>query len=79
MTNVTEADDINHVVVFLTGSQPFPNEMGGAGMSFPNVVQIFILFFFYCIVFVQIKFVVHSSMNKALYFFNYFFYNFIKS
>jgi len=30
VTNVTEADDINHVVVFLTGSQPFPNEMGGA-------------------------------------------------
>ncbi|CAL4062998.1 unnamed protein product [Meganyctiphanes norvegica] len=30
LTTVTEADNINHVVVFLTGSQPFPDGLGGS-------------------------------------------------
>lgn len=30
VTTVAEADTINHVVVFLTGSQPFPDGYGGA-------------------------------------------------
>uniref|UniRef100_A0A6A7G5T7 Protein OPI10 homolog isoform X1 n=2 Tax=Hirondellea gigas TaxID=1518452 RepID=A0A6A7G5T7_9CRUS len=30
VTTVTEADTINHVVIFLTGTQPFPDGLGGA-------------------------------------------------
>jgi len=31
VTVVQEADNINHVVVFLTGVQPFPEGFGGSG------------------------------------------------
>lgn len=29
--NIPEADNINHVVVFMTGQMPFPDGLGGAG------------------------------------------------
>lgn len=29
--NIAEADNVNHVVVFLTGTTPFPEGMAGAG------------------------------------------------
>lgn len=32
--NIEEADNVNHVVVFLTGTTPFPEGMAGAG-KFP--------------------------------------------
>ena len=32
--NIPEADNINHVVVFMTGQMPFPDGLGGAGMFF---------------------------------------------
>lgn len=31
MAEIPDADSINHVVVFLTGVQPFPNGTGGSG------------------------------------------------
>jgi hypothetical protein len=31
--NIPEADGINHIVVFMTGQQPFPDTMGGAGKN----------------------------------------------
>ena len=31
LITIQNADDINHVVVFMTGSQPFPEGMGGSG------------------------------------------------
>ena len=33
---VAEADSINHVVVFLTGTQPFPDQLGGSGKLLPT-------------------------------------------
>lgn len=30
---IPEADNINHVVVFLTGSVPFPDGLGGSGQE----------------------------------------------
>ncbi|KAG8185888.1 hypothetical protein JTE90_028889 [Oedothorax gibbosus] len=30
MTNIVDADNINHIVVFLTGAQPFPDGLGGS-------------------------------------------------
>jgi hypothetical protein len=32
LVTVQNADDINHVVVFMTGSQPFPEGMAGSGI-----------------------------------------------
>lgn len=32
LTVIPEADNINHVVVFLTGTQPFPDGLGGSGV-----------------------------------------------
>ena len=32
--NIPEADNINHVVVFMTGQMPFPEGLGGAGRYF---------------------------------------------
>ncbi|XP_054712745.1 protein OPI10 homolog [Uloborus diversus] len=29
-TNIVDADNINHIVVFLTGAQPFPEGLGGS-------------------------------------------------
>ena len=29
--NIQEADNINHIVVFMTGQTPFPDGLGGAG------------------------------------------------
>ena len=34
LITIPDADDINHVVVFLTGSIPFTDGMGGAGKIF---------------------------------------------
>lgn len=31
MINIVDADNINHIVVFLTGAQPFPEGLGGSG------------------------------------------------
>ena len=31
LITIQNADDINHVVVFMTGTQPFPEGMGGSG------------------------------------------------
>lgn len=31
MVEIPEADDVNHIVVFMTGTAPFPDGMGGAG------------------------------------------------
>lgn len=33
---IVNADAINHVVVFLTGAQPFPDGIGGSGDHFQN-------------------------------------------
>lgn len=33
-----DADNINHIVVFLTGTVPFPNGMGGAGKIKSNKI-----------------------------------------
>jgi len=30
LVNITDADNINHIVVFMTGSEPFPEGMGGS-------------------------------------------------
>lgn len=30
--NVEDADNINHIAVFLTGTSPFPEGYGGAGL-----------------------------------------------
>ena len=32
--NIPEADNINHVVIFMTGQMPFPEGLGGAGRYF---------------------------------------------
>ena len=29
--NIQDADNINHIVVFMTGQTPFPDGLGGAG------------------------------------------------
>ena len=29
--NIQDADNINHIVVFMTGQTPFPDGFGGAG------------------------------------------------
>lgn len=29
--NIPDADNINHIVVFMTGQVPFPDGLGGAG------------------------------------------------
>ena len=30
--NIPDADNINHVVVFMTGQTPFPEGLGGSGI-----------------------------------------------
>ena len=35
--NIQDADNINHIVVFMTGQTPFPDGLGGAG----NCVETF--------------------------------------
>ena len=38
MFNIQEADNINHIVVFMTGQTPFPDGLGGAGtVNFLNI------------------------------------------
>ena len=32
VTTVEDADNINHLVIFLTGTQPFPDGFGGSGI-----------------------------------------------
>lgn len=29
---IPDADNVNHIVVFMTGQAPFPDSMGGAGL-----------------------------------------------
>ena len=36
VTTVAEADKVNHLVVFMTGSTPFPDGLGGAGKLYNN-------------------------------------------
>lgn len=31
LVEIPDADDINHIVVFMTGAMPFPGGMGAAG------------------------------------------------
>ena len=31
LMNIPNADNINHIVVFMTGQTPFPDDLGGAG------------------------------------------------
>lgn len=31
VAEIPDADDINHIVVFMTGTTPFPDGMGAAG------------------------------------------------
>jgi len=31
MCEIPDADNVNHIVVFMTGAAPFPEGMGGAG------------------------------------------------
>ena len=40
MFNIQEADNINHIVVFMTGQTPFPDGLGGAGRIILNAVMI---------------------------------------
>lgn len=42
VTTIADADNINHIVVFLTGNIPFPEGTAGQGNIF-----IFIFFFFF--------------------------------
>ncbi|GFX72079.1 hypothetical protein TNCV_2346671 [Trichonephila clavipes] len=48
VTNIVDADNVNHIVVFLTGAQPFPDGLGGSveprvrigeGLDFANPVR----------------------------------------
>lgn len=32
VTEIPNADDINHIVIFMTGAIPFPDGMGAAGL-----------------------------------------------
>lgn len=36
---VPDADNINHIVVFLTGTIPFPDGMGGAGNAVTRLLR----------------------------------------
>ena len=36
--NIPDADDINHLVIFMTGQSPFPDGLGAAGI-FLNSLQ----------------------------------------
>lgn len=39
LITVNDADNINHIVVFLTGAVPFPEGMGGAGSRLDESVE----------------------------------------
>jgi protein Hikeshi len=40
VTTVEDADNINHLVIFLTGTQPFPDGFGGSGIfSKYNIIR----------------------------------------